>query len=186
MTIGVPASAVTTTQLSAKALSLANMPTAWSAHTSANSAATSTRCLTSLKSHFPHEVNVSVLFEDGNLPALEESLQTGPGVDARYDKLHKDLTSCRTFSFTAGGQTIHGAARGMSFPGFGTRSAAFAFAFTDQGIKVGADVVLFKVGSIIGEVLFEEIGTPNVRQLQAFMTEAVNKILGKLTITPVF
>jgi len=51
---------------------------------------------------------------------------------------------------------------------------------------VGADVVLFKVGSIVGEVLFEEVGTPNVGQLQAFMTEAVNKIPGKPTITPVF
>lgn len=73
----------------------------------------------------------------------------------------------------------------MSFPTFGDRSGAFALAFSDQGVKVGADVVLFKVGSIIGEVLYEELGTPNTSQLLAFMTEAVNKIEGKPTVTPV-
>jgi hypothetical protein len=181
---GVPASAVTTTQLKSKALSLANMPAGWSLHASAGSAAANTRCLKLFKTPFPHEVETTVLFEAGNLPALEEALQSGSGIDARYRKLKSALTSCRTFSFTASGQTFHGTARAMSFPTFGDRSGAFALAFTDQGVQVGADVVLFKVGPIIGEVLYEALGTPNASQLQAFMTEAVNKIEGKPIVTP--
>jgi hypothetical protein len=180
------ASALTTKQLKSKALSLTNMPSGWSAHTSAGSAATNTRCLKLLKTPFPHEVKTTVLFEDVNLPALEESLQSGSGIDARYRKLQKALTSCRSISFTASGQTFRGTAQAMSFPTFGDRSGAFALSFTDQGVKVGADVVLFKVGTIIGEVLYEELGTPDTTQLQAFMTEAVNKIEGKPTVTPQF
>jgi hypothetical protein len=180
------ASAVTTNQLKSKALSLANMPAGWSVRTSAGSAAANTRCLKLLKAPIPHEVKTNILFEDGNLPALEESLESGSGLDARYSKLKNDLTGCRSISFTSGGQTFHGTARAMSFPTFGDQSGAFAFAFSDQGLKVGADVVLFKVGSIIGEVLYEELGPPNTSQLQAFMTEAVNKIEGKPTVTPAF
>jgi hypothetical protein len=183
---GASASAMTAKQLKSKALSLANVPAGWSVHTSSGSAAANTRCLKLLRTPFPHEVNTTVLFEDGNLPALEESLESGAGLDARYAKLKKALTSCRSISFTAGGQTFHGAARAMSFPTFGDRSGAFALSFSDQGVEVGADVVLFKAGSIIGEVLYEELGTPDASQLQAFMTEAVNKIQGKPTVTPQF
>jgi hypothetical protein len=131
-------------------------------------------------------VKASVLFEDGNLPALEESLETGSALGARYAKLESALASCRRISFSSGGQVFHGTVRAMSFPTFGDRSAAFALAFTDKDIKVGADVVLFKVGTIIGEVLYEEVGVPNTSQLRAFMTEAINKIEGKPTVTPVF
>jgi len=129
-------------------------------------------------------VQTTVLFEDGNLPALEEALQSGSGLDARYRKLKSALTGCRSFSFTASGKTFRGTARAMSFPTFGDRSGAFALAFTDQGVRVGADVVLFKTGAIIGEVLYEALGTPNTSELQAFMTEALNKIEGKPTVAP--
>jgi hypothetical protein len=181
---GVPASAVTTTELKSKALSLTNMPTGWSLHPPVGSAAANTRCLKLFKAPFPHEVQTTVLFEDGNLPALEEALQSGSGLDVRYRKLKSALTACRGFSFTASGKTFHGTARSMSFPTFGDRSGAFALTFTDQGVRVGADVVLFKVGAIIGEVLYEALGTPDTNELQAFMTEAVNKIEGKPTVAP--
>jgi hypothetical protein len=44
--------------------------------------------------------------------------------------------------------------------------------------------VLFQTGKTIGEVTYEDFGTPDPAQLQAFVTEAVNKVAGKPTTTP--
>lgn len=53
-----------------------------------------------------------------------------------------------------------------------------------KGINAGADFVLFKVGSVAGVIEYADIGQPDPSQLQAFVTEAVNKVEGKPTVTP--
>jgi hypothetical protein len=67
----------------------------------------------------------------------------------------------------------------MSFPTVGDRSSAYAISLQIQGITAGVDVVVFQTGKIIGEVVYEDFGTPDPAQLQAFVTEAVNKVEGK-------
>jgi hypothetical protein len=72
----------------------------------------------------------------------------------------------------------------MSFPTVGNRSSAYAITLQIQGITVGADVVVFQTGKVIGEVVYEDVGTPDSGRLQAFVAEAVNKVEGKPTTTP--
>jgi hypothetical protein len=72
----------------------------------------------------------------------------------------------------------------MSFPTIGSQSAAYSVSISVQGVTAGLDIVAFKVGQYIGDVLYEDLGTPDLNQFKAFVTEAVNKIEGKPTTTP--
>jgi hypothetical protein len=179
-----PAGAVSSAQLKAKALSLSNFPTGWSVDNSSSSGTSNISCLKGLQSSFKHEVKASVRSTDGNFPALQETIETGPGVSARLTKFEAALGSCTGISGTSGGQTITGSVGAMSFPTVGNRSSAYAITLQIQGITVGADVVVFQTGKVIGEVVYEDVGTPDAGQRQAFVTEAVNKVEDKPTTTP--
>jgi hypothetical protein len=74
-----PVGAVTKVQLRAKALSLSNFPTGWSVdNSSSGGAASRPACLQGFKASFKHEVKVTVTYTDGNVPALQETLESGP------------------------------------------------------------------------------------------------------------
>jgi hypothetical protein len=74
----------------------------------------------------------------------------------------------------------------MSFPALGppssVQSDAFAITLTIKGINADLEVVLFRVGQIDGELGYGDI-SPDTATVQAFATEAVNKIEGK-SVTP--
>ncbi len=181
----VPAGAVSKAQLRAKTLSLSNFPTGWSVDNSTSGGAvTRPACLQGFNSSFKHEVKVTVAYTDGNAPSLQETLESGPGVAARYAAFKRKLDGCKEINLTSGGQTISGTIGAMSFPPVGSRSGAWAMSLTTQGVTVGVDLVLFQAGSIIGDVVYEDLGTPATDELQAFVTEAINKIEGKGTIPP--
>ncbi len=72
----------------------------------------------------------------------------------------------------------------MSFSTLGTRSAAYAVWSTAQGIEAGIDIVAFEAGHDVGDIIYEDVGTPDVGQVQAYATEAVNKVEGMPTVTP--
>jgi hypothetical protein len=181
----VPAGAVSKAQLRAKALSLSNFPIGWSVDSSTSGGAVSRpACLQGFTSSFPHEVKVTVAYTHGSSPALQETLESGPGIDARYAAFKKELDGCKEIRLTSGGQTISGTVGAMSFPPVGSRSSAWAMTLTTQGVTVGVDLVLFQAGPIIGDVVYEDPSTPDTVELQVFVTEAVNKIEGKGTIPP--
>jgi hypothetical protein len=177
-----PAEAATKAQLTAKALSISNFPTGWFVDNSSGGA-TKSGCLKSLTSSFKHEVKAEVAYTDGNLPALQETLEVGPGVSARYNRFVKVLNACKTLSYSAGGQAVHGTIGEMSFPKVGTRSSAYAAMLTVQGVTAGVDIILFQVGSVLGDVVYEDF-SPDPDQVQAFVTEAIRKIEGKATTVP--
>jgi hypothetical protein len=181
----VPAGALSKAHLRAKALSLSNFPIGWSVDNSTSGGAVSRpACLQGFKSSFTHEVKVTVAYTDGNTPALQETLESGPGIDARYAAFKRKLDGCKEISLTSGGQAISGTVGAMSFPPVGSRSGAWAMTLTTQGVTVGVDLILFQAGPIIGDVVYEDLGTPDTAELQAFVTEAINKIEGKGTIPP--
>jgi hypothetical protein len=72
----------------------------------------------------------------------------------------------------------------MSFPTVGSRSSAYAIDISIQEISAGADIVVFEAGPYVGALLYEDIGTPDPGQAEAFVMEAVAKIEGKPTVTP--
>ena len=179
-----PAGALSPAQLQAKTLSISNFPTGWSVDNSSSSGTSAISCLKGLQSSFKHEVKASVKYTDGNVPALQETIETGPGISARLTKFETALGSCKGISATTSeGHTITGSVGAMSFPTVGDRSSAYALSLQIQGITVGADVVVFQTGKVIGEVIYEDLGTPDAGQVQAFVSEAVNKVEGKPTTT---
>jgi hypothetical protein len=56
--------------------------------------------------------------------------------------------------------------------------------FSIEDVNAAGDFVLFRVGSIVGLILYADIGSPDSTQLQSFVTEAINQIEGKHTVTP--
>jgi hypothetical protein len=181
---GTPAGAVSKAQLKSKALSISNFPTGWSVDNSSGGGGSEPGCLAGLKSSFKHEVKVDVSFTNGDLPSVQETIETGPRIGGRYLAFVKATSKCKQISFTSSGQNVTGTAGAMSFPKVGNRSSAFAFSLKDQGESVGLDVLFFQIGQLIGEVEYTDLGSPDPDQFQAYVTEAISKIEGKATVTP--
>jgi hypothetical protein len=178
------AEGATVRQLQAKALTISNFPTGWAVDNSSDSSTGSSGCLSGLKSRFKHEVKVTAQFVNGgNLPALQETLETGPGISGRYGKFVKTLNNCKTLAYSANGAQVKGTIGAMSFPTVGNRSAAYAITLKVEGETAGVDLVIFQVGSLIGDVVYEDF-VPDTDQVQAFVNEAINKIEGKKAVTP--
>jgi len=129
-------------------------------------------------------MKVTASFENGQLPQLEEQLVSGRVGTAAYNRLNRVLARCKHFSVTSNGETLAATVGAMSFPAVGNESSAYGVTFSVKGINAGADCVLFKVGSVAGLIEYADIGQPDPSQLQAFVTEAVNKVEGKPTTTP--
>jgi hypothetical protein len=182
----VPAGATTRAQLRAKELSLSNFPTGWSVDNSSSSGGSSSGCLAGAKSTKPkHSVSVSVSFTNGSAPDLQEQLATGSGsLVADYGKVRNLLNRCKKLGFTNDGTTINGTIGEMSFPVLGNATNAYAATFSYKGITLGVDIVIFRVAQYVGLIGYEDIGQPDPGELQGFVTEAVNKIEGKPTVTP--
>jgi hypothetical protein len=53
-----------------------------------------------------------------------------------------------------------------------------------HGINLGADFVLFQVGSVAALVIYADIGQPDPSQLQTFVTAAADKLEGKPVPAP--
>ena len=76
-----PAGAVSSAQLKAKALSLSNFPTGWSIDNhKSSSGADESLCLKHLTVSVKHDAKVTVEFNQSTVPALKEDLETGPSV----------------------------------------------------------------------------------------------------------
>jgi hypothetical protein len=179
-----PAPAITKAQLKAKALSLSNLPTGWSVDNSSNNSSGPTSgCLAGLK-RIGHGTKVTVSFENGQLPVLEELLANGRGELAAYNQLNHILAGCKHFTSTSNGQSVTYTVGAMSFPSVGSHSSAYSVAFSVQGVNAGFDIVLFQFGSIVGAIAYGDIGQPDPASVQAYVTEAVNKLEGKPTVTP--
>lgn len=184
MLVAIPAGATTNKQLKAEALSLNDMPTGWSVDNSSSGGTSNLGgCLKSLAtpSRIPKGlVRVQVKYVDESVPALQENLISGKDARQRFQKEVTILNGCKSISFTSSdGTQVTGTVGAMSFPNVGASvpTNAFALNFTAKGISIGADIVLFRVGQLFGDVLYEDF-SPDASTLQGFVTAAVNKIEG--------
>jgi hypothetical protein len=171
-------------QLKAKALHIGDMPAGWSVDNSSTSGGPSglTGCLTKVKA-FNHSVKgvsrVKVSYTDGQFPALSETLLTGKSAAKQYATYTNVMSSCRQVSLNSDGTQFSGSIGAMSFPSVGDGTHAYAISLSAKGYTFGFDLVLFKVGSVVGDVVYADLGSPDAATVQAFVTEAVNKIQGK-------
>jgi len=176
----------TTTQsaLSAKTLAVGDMPSGWSVDDAGGGGVSgATGCFKALqqaaaKPRSKELARASVSYQQQDIPALSETLISGSGADARYARYLGIMAGCKQVSLQASGITITGNVSALSLPAVGDSSHAFAIALSAKGITVGIDLVLFRVGSIDGQLTYLDF-SPDPSTFQAFATEAVNKIEGK-------
>jgi hypothetical protein len=182
------AGAISNGQLKAKALSLSDFPTGWSAHTSSRGGgSTWGGCVTRAKKLSPRgDTKANVAFADHGTPTLvTETLAAGPDIKSAYEEINRIFSACKHLSITSRGLTIHGTVGAMSFPKVGTSSNAYRMTFTAEGVTVGADIVVFEVPQgIFGFMGYESLGRPDPTTVVDYVTEAVNKVEGKPTLTP--
>jgi hypothetical protein len=180
--------ALSKSQLKAKTLSLSDMPSGWSVDNSASSNPDNlTGCFARLQA-FNHPVKgivrAKVNYANGNAPLLQETLISGKGAIKQYAKYVAVMNSCKTVSITTSGATATGSVGALSLPTLGDGSKAYAIKLSIKGINVGYDLVLFRVGQIPGDIVYADIGTPDISEVQSFATAAVNKIEGMPTTPP--
>ncbi len=181
-----PAGALTNGQLKGKTLSLTNMPTGWTTYNPPSNGSLSSGCLKDAKpDHFKGaSAKASVSYEDGQLPQLSEELGWNRAAPAAYKALNKVLSGCHHLTASNDGQDLNMSIGAMSFPKIGNESNAYGITFSVKGIEAGADIVLFRVGSTLGMIVYGDIGQPDIDQLQGFVQEAVDKIEGKPAVPP--
>ena len=188
MLCGGGAGAISNGQLKAKALSLSNFPGGWSVHDSKRGGgSTWGGCFTRAKRLNPRgDTKASVAFADRGTPtAVTETLASGPDIKTAYEEINRIFSACKHFSVTSRGLTIQGSIGAMSFPKVGTSSSAYRMTFTAQGVTVGADFVVFEAPQgIFGFMGYESLGRPDPTTVLDYVTEAVNKVEGKPTLTP--
>lgn len=182
-----PAGAASGAHLSSKTLSLSEMPPGWSVyHTRSSSLNNLGGCLRDIEAQkrLPKGIERAVVnYRDGQSPILGEILEAGKGAAARYDKFLSILNGCTNVSFTVKGKAVTGTIGVMALPTLGDSSRAYSMSFSVEGFSIGVDLVFFRIGQYDGELEYLDL-FPNASTVQAFATEAVNKIEGRPVIPP--
>ena len=166
--------------LSAKLLSIGQMPTGWSVDNSQQGSGGFAGCLTAKPGGLKPVATAGVTFADGgSLPEVSEALAAyGSPINKAFSKLMGALDHCRSISMVTDGKKTTVEVGQMSFPHFGDQSAAFDFTFAVDGVNAGADFLVARSGRIA--ILFMELdlGSPDVNQFEGFVKLAFVKISG--------
>lgn len=183
LTVASPAAgAATAAQVKAKALSLSNLPEGWSIDSGAQGVGGPIYlggCLSGLSGlgmAAKGMLHVRVHYADQQLPALSETLESGKAAAERYDQFLAVLNQCRSVDFAVGGFRTRGKLRRQALPNIG--NASHAFALTINGDPGASYLVLFRVAHYDGLLEYLDHSF-NPGLLQAFTTEAIDKVAGK-------
>lgn len=93
--------------------------------------------------------------------------------------VNRGLSKCKTFSVQEDGQSTKGSVGKMSFPKMGDQSAAYAMTLTTQGVTLGIDIILFRVGPYVGDLFYADLGSPDISTVQSLTSQAIAKITGR-------
>jgi hypothetical protein len=165
--------------LSSKVLTVADLPTGWSAVDVASNAATPAGCLAVVKSFVHDAEKLDVGFQaSGGAPALTENLAYfTSGAQTTFAKIISTLNNCTTFAGAGGdGTQIKGTLARMSFPKLGDQSGAWTALATVQGTKVAYDIVGIRVGNYLAEVVEINVDSVNATEFKGFVDKALAKL----------
>ena len=160
----------TAATLQDRLLSVADLPAGWSAApANPRSVQTNAPCLSSLPANSKGWTYAAAGFVQGTaIPTLCEVLATGPQAQQRWQSLSRALAHCRTATITIAGKKATATIPPLSFPRVASTSAAYAWAFTIAGIRIGTDLVLFQTGKYAGYLTYSDLGPPAIATVQAF------------------
>jgi pimeloyl-ACP methyl ester carboxylesterase len=178
----------TAAQLHHLALSVSDLPAGWSAAPTkgpkAPQVTTSAPCLSSAKSK-GLTYDVEAFTQGGAIPTFVEVLAAGPQLDRTWKRLTAALASCRAATIDLAGTKAKSTVRRIAFPPVGDSSSASAWAFTFHGVRIGFDLVLFRVGKYGGYLTYSDLGAPRPATVEAFAQAAATKAEHGGSQTPV-
>lgn len=170
--------------LTAELLSVSDLPAGWSVVPSTDSSNSSTpKCLRALKTVAKATSKAETTFTDGSngLPELDEFLVYLPGQGKKAMKLVSQiLAGCGQLSMTSGGQTLKGTLGAMSFPAVAEQSFAYQLnlsaTVSGLSVTVGIDLIVFRKADTVAEILYGDLGTPDISVLQPIVWDAAAKL----------
>ena len=86
------------------------------------------------------------------------------------------LDNCTDFSFTSDGHKYTGSIGQLSFPQLGDDTEAWQLVLSSEGVTVGLNEVLVHKGSELTSLLYGDLGTPDLTEVEALAREAVAKM----------
>ena len=164
-------------KLSSELLSVSQMPIGWSVDNSSSGGGVG--CLANIlePKGIKQTSYASIDLDDnGNTPVVEERLATYSNATTAYKKIVATLSACKHVSGTSGGVKGTGTVGQMSFPHYGTTSAAFAVSLLIQGTTLGADLLIVRKGNVVMGIEEVDIPPVDVSQFQGFVVKALAKI----------
>jgi hypothetical protein len=180
-----PAGAVTKGQLRSLLLQAEDLGSGWQKINLGSASGSVPSCLVTFNQIPKRIVRVQVQFQyHGSVPLLSEELQAGPGVKKRLTAAQAALNACSTMSLNENGQGITVVLQAVpTFPQIGDASSAYTGAAQVASTTVGLDIVLFRTGSFVGELLYVDQGAPNQGQVAGYAQVAAATIQS-VPITP--
>ncbi len=172
-----------------KLLSLSNLPAGWTVNNTPvnRNGLSGSACLAGLTPGSKLGLTGAfVSFDvDGNPPLLGEELSTGKNIATQWRKVNARLATCKTLNFAGlGGTHNTGTIAPLPFPKVGSSSFAYAITVPISGVGVGIDLVLFRTGKYVCVVEYGGIGAPSSAVLLGFVNQALAKVTGKGSTTP--
>jgi pimeloyl-ACP methyl ester carboxylesterase len=163
--------------LRSRLLTVADLPAGWStAPVSAKGSVTHEPCLSNLYLHTKGWSSVSAGFVEGtSIPSIGEVLASGPSVHQRWGRVERALARCHNVTIPLGRLRVPATVRPLAFPSLAATSAAYSFAFTIAGIKIGFDLVLFETSHYGGYIAYSDLGGPSVATVHTFLSAAIAK-----------
>jgi pimeloyl-ACP methyl ester carboxylesterase len=178
----------TAAELHHLALSVSDLPAGWSAAPTKGAKApqvtANAPCLSSARSK-GLTYDVEAFTQGGAIPTFVEVLAAGPQVERTWKRLTALLASCRSATIDLAGTKAKSTVRRIAFPPVGDSSSASAWAFTFHGVRIGFDLVLFRVGQYAGYVTYSDLGGPRPATVKAFAQAAAAKVEQGGSATPI-
>jgi len=165
--------------VTAELLTLSDMPTGWSVDNSTTSGESEPACLKPLKDHTGSDASATVSF-NGNangIPGIKEDLAHFPGgAAAALARFDAAISSCKTLTVTDAGQSYSGTIGAMSFPQIGDESHAYQASFDVKGFNLALDLIIARRGDTAMSLTYEDLGSPDLTQVQQFATTAMGRV----------
>jgi hypothetical protein len=164
-----------------KLLTISEMPAGWRIDNSSSNAGGigGTKCLAGLNKANKTPGQAEVSFDDGaGVPSVGEILGSGKKLVRAFSEIAVHLKECKTLTLKENGANVSGTIGALSFPTMGAKSWAFQITFNIKGVTAGFDLIVFAAGSYVGALIYGDIGTPEISQVEAFANLALAKVKG--------
>lgn len=169
----VPANGATPA-ISSQLLRLGQMPIGWTAADIAG--VVQIKCLNEVLAPVSAGSKVAALvtYESGDLlPALTEKIGASSTSASTYQRDVATVLGCKHVVGDVDGTRVVATIRPMSFPHFGSSSAAFLSTISLQGVNASIDVVIIRKLNFVLMLAETDVSRVNVNQLRGFAVKAV-------------